>query len=165
MNSMQKPKYEIKEPLPRIRQHEQLPPGTAELARAYDPNRKNKVFLFVRQGEYASILKADIDPRPLKDGGFIYTCGQADYPMGMLSWFSDALTESQKPPAKGGLHTGGMTGQDEEVDGEMLYIQRAMNAGPGVGGYVIVNRSRKSRLFPAEEHFEPQEVTFADNFL
>lgn len=95
MSWMPKLKYPIKEQLPRIKHLEQLPPGAVELARAYDPNRKNKVFLFVRQGKYLSILKADINPRPLKDGGYIYTCGQADYPMGMLSWFSDALAEFQ----------------------------------------------------------------------
>jgi len=83
----------------------------------------------------------------------------------MLAWFPDALTEFQKPPADGGMHPGGMTGHDEDVDGEMLCIQRAMNAGPGVGGYAIINRSRKDHSVQMEEFFRPQEVMFADNFL
>lgn len=165
MNWMPKPKYPIKEQLPRIKQHEQLPTGAVELARVNDPNSSNTVFLFIRKGKHLSILKADIKPRKLRNGTFLYTCGQADYPLGMLSWFGDALSEFQKPPAEGGLHSGGMTGPDEEVEGEMLCIQRAMNAAPGTGGYSVINRSRKDHSVSLEGFFRPHETLFADNFL
>ncbi|MFC6633029.1 hypothetical protein [Microbulbifer taiwanensis] len=82
-----------------------------------------------------------------------------------MPWFADALTEFRKPPVEGGLHAGAMTSADEDVESEMICIERAMNAGPCVGGYAIVNWSRRSRLGSREEHFSPQEITFADNFL
>ncbi|TLM76387.1 hypothetical protein ACONUD_05345 [Microbulbifer harenosus] len=162
MSWIQKPKYPVKEQLPRIEHHEKLPYGTVELARTTDPNEGDTV-VFVQQRDHLSILKADSWLR--KNGTLKYRCSQADFPLGVLPWFADALTEFRKPPAQGGLHAGAMTSADEDVEGEMLCIQRSMSAGRGVGGYAIVNRSRKSRLVSRAEHFSPQEITFADNFL
>ncbi|HEY8567935.1 hypothetical protein [Microbulbifer sp.] len=162
MNWFQKPKYPIKEQLPRIEHHERLPDGAVELARTTDPNEGNTV-LFVRQGDHLSLLRA---VSRLRMGTIpYYRCSQADFPLGVLPWFADTLTEFRKPPAQGGLHAGAMTSTDADVEGEMLCIQRAMNAGPGVGGYAIVNRSRKDRSVHLEEHFSPHRITFADNFL
>lgn len=163
MTWTRKPKYPVKEQLPRIEHHEKPPDGTKELARIADPNSERYTILFVQQGKYLSVLEAG--GWLLKDGTPRYRCAQADFPLGVLPWFADALTEFRKPPAQGGLHAGAMTSADEDVEGEMLCIERAMNAGPGVGGYAIVNWSRKSRLGSREEHFSPQEITFADNFL
>ncbi|WP_199775591.1 hypothetical protein [Microbulbifer pacificus] len=94
-----------------------------------------------------------------------YRCSQADFPLGVLPWFADALTEFRKPPVQGGLHAGAMTSADEDVEGEMLCIQRSMNAGRGVGGYAIVNRSRSDHGKLWKNDYHPQEITFADNFL
>ncbi|MFD1216264.1 hypothetical protein [Microbulbifer celer] len=164
MSWIQKPKYPVKEQLPKIEHHEQIPSGAVELARMIEPN-EDDIMVLVRQGDYLSILQADKEPRKLRNGKLIYSCSQNDFPLGVLPWFSKALTEFQKPPAEGGLHAGAMTSPDEEVEGEMLCIERAMNAGPGIGGYAVVNWSRKSRLVRLEGHFRPQEVTFADNLL
>ncbi|QIL90127.1 hypothetical protein GNX18_10445 [Microbulbifer sp. SH-1] len=162
MNWFQKPKYPVKEQLPRIEHHEKLPEGAVELARTTDPNEGDTV-VFVQQRDHLSILKAD--SWLLKDGTLNYVCSQADFPLGVLPWFADTLTEFRKPPAQGGLHAGAMTSADEDVEGEMLCIQRAMNAGRGVGGYIIINRSRKDHSARLEEHFSPHRITFADNFL
>jgi len=164
MTWIQKPEYPVKEQLPRIEHHDHLPPGAIELARVVDPNDQD-IVVFVRQGKHLSILEADSEPRRLKSGKLLYTCGQADFPLGVLPWFADTLTEFRKPPGQGGLHAGAMTSADEEVKGEMLCIERVMNAGPGVGGYAIVNRSRRSWLVSGEEHFDPHRIVFADNFL
>lgn len=162
MSWIQKPKYPVKDQLPRIDHHERLPSGATELARINDPNSSD-VLVFVQQGKHLSILEA---VSRLRKGSIpYYRCSQSDFPLGVLPWFPEALIDFQKPPAEGGLHAGGMTGADENVEGEMLCIQRAMNAGPGVGGYAILNRSRKNRLVRIKEHFRPQEITFSDNFL
>ncbi|TLM76386.1 hypothetical protein ACONUD_05355 [Microbulbifer harenosus] len=163
MNWFQKPKYPVKEQLPKIAHHEQLPEGAVELARIADPNSERYTIFFVRQGKFLSVLEAG--SWLLKDGTPHYRCSQVDFPLGVLPWFADTLTEFRKPPAQGGLHAGAMTSADEDVEGEMLCIQRAMSAGRGVGGYSIVNRSRKDHSARLEEHFSPHRITFADNFL
>lgn len=162
MSWTQKPEYPVKEQLPRIEHHEKLPDGAKELARTTDPNEGDTV-VFVQQGEHLSILKAD--SWLLKDGTPHYRCAQTDFPLGVLPWFADALTNFRKPPAQGGLPAGAMSSADEDVEGEMLCIQRAMNAGPGVGGYSIVNWSRNDHSDLWKNDYHPQQVTFADNFL
>lgn len=163
MNWFQKPEYPVKAQLPRIEHHEQLPEDAVELARIADPNSERYTIFFVRQGKYLSVLEAG--SWLLKDGTPRYRCSQVDFPLGVLPWFADALTEFRKPPAQGGLHAGAMSSADEDVEGEMLCIQRSMNAGRGVGGYAIVNRSRSDHGKLWKNDYHPQEITFADNFL
>lgn len=159
----QKPKYTIKPHLPKIMDHNDLPPGAIELARINDALNYKKYFVFVNNNGALSIVKAKT--KYLKTGGTRYHCDQTDLPLAFLSWFPKALREFQKPPAEGGLHAGGMTSADKDVDGEMLCIQRSMDAGNHQQGYCAVNRSRCDRGVRLEGHFRPQEITFAENFL
>lgn len=159
----QKPEYTVKPHLPEIVDHNDLPPGAIELARINDALNYQKDFVFVNNNGAFSILEADT--RIMGDGSKRYFCHQTDFPLAFLSWFPKALREFQKPPAEGGLHAGGMTSADEDVDGEMLCVQRLMDAGNHQQGYCAVNRSRCDRDVRLEGHFEPQEINFAENFL
>lgn len=163
MSWIQKPKYPLKDQLLKIEHHDNLPQGTVEIARIVDNLNYQETVTFVRQSNHLSILKAK--NKKLKNGNNRYRCAQTDFPLGVLTWFSDSLENFRKPPAQGGLHAGAMTSADEDVEGEMLCIQRAMDAGNKQQGYIIVNRSRKSRLVHTEGHFMPQEIVFAENFL
>jgi hypothetical protein len=58
-----------------------------------------------------------------------------------------------------------MTSQDQDVGGEMMCIQRAMDAGNNQQGYIAVNRSRENRFMKSLGSYRPQEKCFAENFL
>ena len=159
-----KPKYPIKNNLPQIDRHDQLPDGAIKLAEIQDRlNSQYDTLVFVKNNGGLSIL--EYTDKTLKDGSPLYVCGQRDFPMEFLSWFAKALTEFQKPPAEGGLPAGAMTSADEDVGGEMLCIQRAMGAGRGHGGYAVRNRSRCRRGYDINTEFEPHDVSWGDNFL
>ncbi len=159
-----KAEYPIKTNLPKITQHEHLPKGAVELARIPDTlNSKYDVWLFVKNNGGLSLL--NVASRTLKDGTPFYCCAQSDFPMEFLPWFSNALTEFQKPPSEGGLHAGAMTSADEDVGGEMLCIQRAMGAGRGRGGYAVLNRSRCEEGYDLQTEFTPHRISWADSFL
>ena len=85
--------------------------------------------------------------------------------MEFLTWFSKSLTEFQKSPIEGGLPAGAMTSADEDVGGEMLCIQRAVGAGGGHGGYTVRNRSRCKKGYDINTEFEPDDISWSDNFL
>ncbi len=113
---IRKPKYPVKANLPEITQHEHLPEGAVELARLLD-TLNDDTWLFVKNNGGLSLLNTT--SRTLKDGRPYYRCAQSDFPMEFLPWFSNALTEFQKPPSEGGLHAGAMTSADKDVGGEV----------------------------------------------
>lgn len=163
MDWKQKPDYPLKPQLRNIARHDDLPEGAVELASVVDKLNFGENIYFIRQGNHLSIL--EVKEKQLKDGSTRYRCTQNDFPLGVLSWFGKELSEFRKSPAQGGMHAGAMSSADEVVEGEMLCLQRAMDAGNGQQGYILLNRSRKSRLVAVEGHFEPQRVVFADNLL
>jgi hypothetical protein len=161
---IRKPKYPVKQNLPKIDHHDQLPQGAVLLAEIPDTlNGCYDTTMFVRNADGLSIL--DHTTRTLADGSPYYRCAQADFPMEFLSWFAKALSDFQKPPIEGGLPAGAMTSADQNVGGEMLCIQRAMAVNQHGGGYCALNRSRCERRNDVNTEFEPHEVCWGDNFL
>jgi hypothetical protein len=158
-----KPDYPQKPLLPKITHHETLPSDAVELARINDRLNFNDLRVFLKIEQTLVIVKVSgpgITKNPM------YVISQFELPLGFLPWFADALNGFRKPPAEGGLHAGAMTSADEDVEGEMLCIQRAMDAGNGLGGYVVVNRSRTDRLWLDDPHdYRASEITFPENFL
>lgn len=130
-----------------------------EIARIYDRLGANGLLMLVKIETTLVLLSISV---PGFTRARAYAIDQLEVPMGFLPWFADALNGFRKPPAEGGLHAGAMTTADEDVESEMLCIQRSMHAGDGGGGYVVVNRSRPSRLYKG---YGSSETTFADNFL
>ena len=163
MMFVQKPKYSVKPQLPEILDHEHLPAGAVELARINDRLNYQKDFVFVKNNEGLSIVRAET--RLMPTGKEMYFIDQTDFPLGFLSWFPRALREFQKPPVKGGLPAGAMSSPDQDVEGEMLCIQRLMDAGNHQQGYRVLNRSRCRRGVTLEGHFDAQKIDFAENFL
>jgi len=149
--------YPLKDPLPKIQRHDQLPSDAAELGRCLDNENVGfeDLYVLVRRGHKLSILVAYT--RRLKAGD-AYFCKQFDFPLKTLSWFPKALEEFRKPPAEGGLHAGGMISQDCEVDGEMLAV------GSTTDGYAITNWSRQSPL-GFDESYKPTDLSLSWNFL
>jgi hypothetical protein len=147
------PEYPVKEQLPEITDHNNLPPGAVELARVENIPDDFDLLMFVKNKGHLSILDVRISPR--------YFCFQDDFPLEFLSWFPDALDDFRRPPAEGGLPAGVMTTEDVEVGGEMLCIQRAI----GIGGYSVVNRSRCKRDTIIEGDYEPHEIDFTEQSL
>lgn len=153
------PKYPQKALLPKIASHEQLPSDATEIARIYDRFGANSLLMFVKACPTLILLTVSI-PGITRSG--MHGISQFEVPMGFLPWFADALNEFRKPPVEGGLHAGAMTSVDQEVEGEMLCIQRSVGGISGEPGYVVVNRSRPSRHFRG---YHASHFTFPDNFL
>ena len=157
---MLQPEYPQKPLLPKITDHESLPPGAIELARISDKLNTNTLFLFLKWENILVIVQVT---GPKVNGSRRYSIGQFEVTLGVLPWFSDALTNFQKPPAEGGLHAGAMSSADQDVEGDMLCIQRAMYAANDQPGYDIVNRSRPNRYIQGD--YCSSQISFADNFL
>ena len=153
------PKYPQKEPLPKIENDLIYPDGAVELAKIVDTLNFGNTIFFLKYRKYLIIARAR---KEILTGDKRFSVGQFDAPLEVLHWFSEALGEFIKPSSQGGPHPGAMTSKDEDVGGEMLCLQRAMDAGNNQGGYVIVNRSRPSRLF---DGYSPSEITFPENLL
>lgn len=157
------PKYPIKTQLPEITNHNHLPDGAVELARINDTDRTTLSYVFVKNAGYLSIviprylhLKTRID----------YFCVQCDFPMGFLPWFATALSNFQTPPTKGGLHTGAMSSDDQNVEGEMLCIERTMGSrGCNESGYNFVNLSRCDRSDYFDGEYMPQTLNLSEKFI
>lgn len=156
------PPYTVLPSLPEILRHDTLPAGAVELGRIVNSYDKD-LWLFVKNAEHLSLLS--VASRYLADGRPYYRCAQADFPLEFLVWFPPALEDFQRPPAEGGLHAGGMTTPDQNVDGEMLCIQRALGAGGGLGGYAALNRSRCRKGYDPKTEFDPHEVSWPSSFL
>jgi len=146
-------KYPIEPALTTIVHHDQLPIDASEIGRLLDTTEREKLYVFVRRGQYLSILTSYKNIKTQQ-----YYCDQFDFPLKALSWFPKALEEFCKSPAEGGLHAGAMTSVDENVDGEMLCVQSATQ------GYYLVNRSRQC-LLSLDESYEPTEISLSNNFL
>jgi hypothetical protein len=147
-------KYTVLKSLPQISHHEQLPYDAEEIGCFLDTLLED-LYVFVKRKNILSILVSFT--RHLKTGDE-YSCFQYDFPLKALSWFPKALENFRKPPSEGGLHAGAMTSTDEDVDGEMLCVQRTTD------GYCIVNRSRQSPL-AFDESYEPTDLSLSHNFL
>ena len=158
---MLQPEYPQKPLLPKITDHESLPAGATELARIFDRLNSKDLFLFLKWEDTLVIVTV---AGPKVNGHPRYLISQFEVSLGVLPWFAAALTDFQKPPAEGGLHAGAMSSADQEVDGDMLCIQRAMCAGENQSGYIIVNRSRPMRT-KWEDSYHASSLGFADNFL
>ena len=155
------PKYPQEALMPEFVDHLTIPAGYVELARIVDDlNYKRTLYFFRYERKYLAIVSARTTV-PIEDHR--YTIGQFEAPLEMLVWFSKTLGEFIKPSSQGGLHPGAMTSGDEDVGGEMLCIQRAMDAGNNQSGYTIVNRSRPNRLYRTA--YRPSRITFPENFL
>jgi len=155
-------KYPQKPLLSEITDHQQLPAQAVELAGIYNKLNYGELLLFLKMGETLVIVDAS---GPDINGDKHYILGQFEAPLGFLPWFADALNDFQKPPAEGGLHAGAMSSADQEVEGEMLCIQRAMDAGNHQGGYAVLNRSRPDRFRLDRNSYGASEIIFANNFL
>lgn len=153
------PKYSQEKLLPEIDNHFKIPQVYKEIARIRDTSNYGDMCLFLKYNQYLVIALVDDE---IEFGDPRYGVDQFEAPLELLTWFPKALDEFIKPSSKGGLHPGAMTSQDEDVGGEMLCVQRAMDAGNNQGGYTIVNRSRPSRLYHG---YNPSRMTFPENFL
>jgi hypothetical protein len=160
---IRKPKYFVKPNLPLITRHDQLPSGAIELARIQDNTQERVLWIFVKNNTGLSILY--VAQWTKKNGQQEYLCSQDDFPMEFLTWFHDALTDFQKPPAEGGLRAGAMTSADQDVGGEMLSIVSAIGEDRGYGGYTVNNWSRCQRRYDHSTEFTPHEVSWAQRFL
>jgi len=156
--------YALKPALPEITRHDQLPSGAIEIAKITEYT-EGGLFYFINNNGFLSILDVTEPGRTLANGQPYYRCSQDDFPLAFLSWFPPALADFQKPPAEGGLHAGGMTTPDMDVDGEMLCVQRAMGVDRDRGGYAVMNRSRCVKNKNIETSFTPHEVIWASRFL
>jgi hypothetical protein len=132
------------------------------LEKIVDRLNYQRTCFFKYKNTHLVILIAD-EEEPI-DAKF-YGVGQFEAPIEFLSWFSMALDDYIKPSAQGGLHSGAMTSQDQNVGGEMMCIQRAMDAGNNQQGYIVVNRSRENRFMKSLGSYRPLEKCFAENFL
>lgn len=159
---IRKPEYLVKDNLPTISRHDQLPMGCILLGQTFDKT-ENDNWLFIKNQEGLSITQQY--EKTLKNGRHIYRCHQRDFPMEFLAWFAKALEDFQKSPVDGGLPAGAMTSADQNVGGEMLCIQRAMAVNRDGGGYAVLNRSRCKRGNDINTEFEPHEIVWSDNFL
>jgi hypothetical protein len=149
-------KYPLVEALPKIENHERLPPDCLEIGRVVGaPEGREITLTMVKRGRYLSILRSYTTHR---DTGDTYSCAQYDYPLNTLSWFPSALAEFQKPPAQGGLHAGAMTSGDSKVDEEMLSIDSLTD------GYALTNWSRQSPLGFGVS-YEPTSLALNYHFL
>ncbi len=115
----------------------------------------DKTFSLIKRDDFLSILS--IYTLSLTTGER-YSCKQYNFSLEVLSWFPKALDEFITPPIEGGLHAGAMTSVDEDVDGEMLCLQRTAN------GYSLVNWSRNSPLVK-DDCFIPTDISFSSDFL
>ena len=161
---VRKAPYTLKPALPAITRHDQLPCGAIEIAKITEYT-EGGLFYFINNNGFLSILDVTELGRTLANGQPYYHCSQNDFPLAFLSWFPSALADFQKPPAEGGLHAGGMTTPDMDVNGEMLCVQRAMGVDRNQGGYIVRNRSRCKKDHDPETEFEPHDVCWASRFL
>ncbi|MGR5150211.1 hypothetical protein ACQKP8_27150 [Photobacterium alginatilyticum] len=162
--TLRKPKYPLKSQLPEVTNHNHLPAGAIELARIQDSVHPTLFYLFVKNADHLTI----VTPRylHLKNGTTRYFCVQTDFPMGFLPWLAHALSEFQKTAAEGGLHSGAMASTDQNVDGEMLCIQRTMGSkGHNEPGYTFLNCTRCKRNTFIENDYRPQEINFSEQFI
>ena len=146
-------KYPLLDPAKSIGDLKSLPLDAKIIAHIVDSTERIKNYYFIKQDNTLSICT---EYKNTKTNAV--RSNQFDYPLRVLSWFPRALSEFQKPPAKGGLHAGAMTSQDEEVDGEYLCVQAASQ------GYVLVNRSRQSPLGIGSSYM-PTSLSLSHNFL
>ncbi len=149
---MYTPEYPLKDPLPRISHHEELPPGAVVLAQLTDTTYREEIYLFVKYHEFLIILIS------YKFHGE-YQINQYDYPLKVLSWFPWALEEFRKPSNQTTIHATGMTTKDIDVDGEMLCVQSTSE------GYALMNRSRDRKGIKDPELFTPVDLSMLWNFL
>ena len=156
------PKYSQKKFLPEIDNHLKIPHTYTEVARIRDVSNYVDIYLFFQCDQYLVIAVVD---DKIEFGDPRYGVDQFEAPLELLTWFPNALEEFIKPSSQGGLHPGAMTSPDEDVGGEMLCIQRAMDAGNNQGGYYIVNRSREDRYMKSLNGYSPMEMSFPENLL
>ncbi len=157
-----KPKYKQETLLPKLEKDLAYPQGFIELSRLKDTlNDGDYLFLF-RYDDF--IIFCEICEETLQ-GDQRFSVSQFEAPLELLRWFPRALEEFVKPSSQGGLHPGAMTSRDEDVGGEMLCVQRAMDIGNNQGGYYIVNRSREDRFIKSLNDYGPMEICFPENFL
>lgn len=161
---MLQPKYPQKELLPKFENHLAIPNSDfVFLAKLVDHlNYGDTLFFYSYRDKWLVIITADEnEPVDAKS----YSVGQFEAPIEFLNWFSQAIDDYISPSSQGGLHPGAMTSQDQNVGGEMMCIQRAMDAGNNQQGYIAVNRSRENRFMKSLGSYRPLEKCFAENFL
>ena len=155
-------KYPQIELFEKITRHDNLPPEAELLGSIQDKLNYNDLYLFLKLHEKLVIVTAS---GPEISGSKHYIIGQFEAPLGMLSWFANALSDFSRTPAEGGLPAGAMSSADQDVEGEMLCIQRAMDAGNHQQGYIIRNRSRPDRFVLSLGDYDSSLIIFPDNFL
>jgi len=104
-------------------------------------------YKFGRTGEYLIGYKKC--PLNWRHGDILYR--QMEFPLSVGMWFTDALEQKfWKPESAGGLRP--WAGLVEHVDGEELGLGRGMAfGGPGIGGYMLCNHSRKGHPSPKDK--------------
>jgi hypothetical protein len=151
-------KYPLITPLETIERHDVLPSNSVHLGGlAMGENPEDARIEFIQRGAFLSILRWSI--LKLKTGPK-YSCHQYDFPLKALSWFPEALTEFQHPPADGGLYAGAMISKDRDVVGEMLAV------GSTTRGYNITNWSRDADGVNADpDYYEPTSFSMSYEIL
>ncbi len=149
---MYTPKYPLKDPLPRISHHEELPPGSVVLAQLTDTTHGNRLNILVKYQKSLIVLRQYTYREQ-------YRCIQFDFPLKVLSWFPWALEEFRKPSSQTTIHATGMSSKDIDVDGEMLCVQSTSD------GYALMNRSRDSDGEKDPEVHLPTQIYLEWNFL
>lgn len=137
---IRKAPYEVKQNLPEISQHDQLPDAAVALAKIAGFIEGGLCY-FIKNNGFLCILNVTEPGRMLVNGQPYYRCSQDDFPLEFLNWFPPTLADFEKSPAEGGLRAGTMTRLDMDAGGEMLCIQRALGVDQGRVGYAVMNRS------------------------
>ena len=160
---MLQPKYPQKELLIEIKNDLIYPSNWVELSRIVDSLNYQNTLFFHKCDEF--VIITSIRSEIMAGDRSFKRIGQFEAPLEFLRWFSKALEDYITTSSQGGLHPGAMTSQDQDVGGEMMCIQRAMDAGNNQQGYTVVNRSREDRFTKSLNAYAPQKIIFAENFL
>ena len=151
-------RYPLKPPLPLINDPQSPPAGARLLNQIKNPQAADEYYLIFANNGGLSILRAYA--RPDGEHGF----EQSDFPQGFIDWIAQSLRDFGKHAGQDASSR--LSSPAQEVDGEMLTLERGMAVGfDGSPGYIVNNWSRKRHFSGLEGHFIPMAVSWSDEFL
>ncbi|KDM91271.1 hypothetical protein [Photobacterium galatheae] len=162
--------YPQKEILPLIEHHKKLPLGANVIAEIQDENNYGYNYMFLLfKNELIVLIHREV----IYSGQSYYSITQVEFPLEVLPWFVDKLEFFMLPSSQGGLRSGKIETDADNVGGEYLTIMRLMRAGCEYPGYKIVNKSRTEhdmdKVDPNDEipknSYFYQGLIIPDNFL
>ncbi len=138
-----------------------LAPGTKFLQRFDHPTFKGKEVYFFVMDQHIIIYSQKRVTRKIS-GITKLIANQIEIPAPAIQWIVDTIEiKFFKPPAQGGLPVDKFH-HCETIEGEELCINRSVSSGgEGIGGYRLVNLSRRSYI----SETDIQEFAMPDPFL